>query len=48
VQKAGAPYSTTKFNFDQNISADGTLLVVPKNVVLELKYPNADIRGSAV
>jgi len=48
VQKAGAPYSTIKFDFERNISADGTYLSVPKNVVLELRYPKADIRGSAV
>ena len=48
IAKTGSPYSTTRFNFDRNISADGTELVVPKNVILELKYPNVDIKGSVV
>ena len=46
VVKSGSPYSSTRFNLDRNISADGTQLNVPKNVILEVKFPNIDIKGS--
>jgi len=46
VTKSGSPYSSTRFNLDRNISADGTQLNVPKNVILEVKFANADIKGS--
>ena len=28
-------------------SRDGTMIVPPKNVILELKYPDLDIKGVA-
>ena len=46
VLKSGLPYSTTRYNLQKSISADGTELTVPKNVVLEVKYPNLDIKGT--
>ena len=45
VLKIGGDYSDTFFDFQQNMSADGRMLKIPQNVVLELKYPNADIKG---
>ena len=44
--RSGGPYSTTIFNFDEAMSADGRYLVCPKNVAFEIKYPNVDIEGS--
>ena len=46
VNKAGSDYSDTQFNMSENMSADGTTLYVPENVVLELKYLNTDIVGT--
>tara|TARA_R110000824_G_scaffold93073_4_gene225369 strand:+ start:2935 stop:4734 length:1800 start_codon:yes stop_codon:yes gene_type:complete len=43
--KIGGNYSNTYFDFTQNTSADGRMIKIPQNVVLELKYPNIDIKG---
>jgi len=45
IPKTGTNYSSTRFNFDEMRSDDGTFIKAPKNVIMELKYPNADIRG---
>ena len=46
VQKTGGLYSTTGFNVEDQMSADGRVLRVPQNVVLEIKYPKDDIKGT--
>ena len=46
VNKHGANYSSLSFDINSNISPDGRYLVIPKNVVYEIKYPNLDIRGA--
>ena len=43
----GGNYSTHRLNFDEIMSRDGTYLKVPDNVILELKYPDSDIKGVA-
>jgi hypothetical protein len=45
VLKIGGDYSNTFFDFQRELSADGRMLKVPQNVILELKYPNVDIKG---
>tara|TARA_R100000388_G_scaffold23750_1_gene18063 strand:+ start:23631 stop:25430 length:1800 start_codon:yes stop_codon:yes gene_type:complete len=45
--KSGGNYSATSINFDDLRSRDGTFYKAPKNVIFELKFPNADIRGVA-
>lgn len=45
VLKIGGSYSDIFYDFEQNLSADGRMLKVPQNVVLELKFPNIDIKG---
>ena len=45
--KSGGNYSATSINFDDLKSRDGTFYKAPKNVIFELKFPNADIRGVA-
>ena len=47
-QKSGGSYSITRINFEDALSKDGTYLSTPKNVIMELKYPNADIKGTIV
>ena len=44
-QKTGDEYSDTLLNVKQNISADGRYIIIPKNVIYEIKYINDDIRG---
>jgi len=46
VNKTGTPYSSVSYNIEENKSADGRYIVVPKNVALEIKYPTLDIKGS--
>ena len=43
--RTGAPYSEDYMDLDDILSRDGTFYNVPKNVILELKYPNLDIKG---
>lgn len=45
VRKVGDAYSDVKFNIQRNTSADGRLVEVPENLILELKYPTLDIKG---
>jgi hypothetical protein len=45
--KSGGNYSASSVNFDDLISRDGTFYKAPKNVIFELKFPNADIKGVA-
>ena len=46
VKKTGSNYSSTKFSINENLTADGRSVRVPKNVILEIKYPKNDIKGS--
>lgn len=45
VLKSGVNYSNYSFVFQQNYSPDGDYLMVPKNVIMELKFPETDIKG---
>ncbi len=46
--KTTGVYSILPFNFYNALSGDGTYYKVPKNVILELKYPDLDIKGTAI
>ena len=41
----GSNYSGTQININDNLSPDGSYMVTPKNAILELKYPDIDIKG---
>lgn len=41
-------YSSFTYDFNKFLSPDGRFLSVPKNVILELKYPELDIQGKIV
>ena len=43
--RTGGNYSSVYLDFEENLSKDGKILYVPKNVILELKYPKTDIKG---
>ena len=48
VQKVGANYNTGDFDVEGATTDDGRFIVVPENIVLELKFPNEDIVGVVV
>jgi hypothetical protein len=45
IQKYGGTYSDIRFDIPAQTSADGRYIMVPENVVMELKYPKLDLRG---
>lgn len=45
-EKVGGLYSDSQFTFKTNTSSDGRYINVPINVIMELKYPNSDIKGT--
>tara|TARA_R100000008_G_scaffold86894_1_gene82534 strand:- start:458 stop:2260 length:1803 start_codon:yes stop_codon:yes gene_type:complete len=45
-QKTGVGYSSIKFNVKNQTTTDGRFVRAPKNAIFEVKYPNADIRGT--
>ena len=44
--QSGSTYANTFLNIEDIISPDGSYLKTPKNVILELRYPNNDMLGS--
>lgn len=47
TQKTGTGYSSDiRFVIDENMSPDGRYIVVPENAILEIKFPDIDIKGS--
>ena len=47
-QKFGGIYSSTRINFAEALSKDGTYIQTPQNVIMELKYPDSDIKGNLI
>ena len=45
-QKNGAGYSSVGFQPEENLSDDGRAVIIPRNGIYEIKYPNADIKGA--
>jgi hypothetical protein len=43
--KSAANYSGIEIDMNANLSPDGNYLMVPKNAILELKYPDVDVKG---
>ena len=44
--KNGGTYSDSVFSIKDSTSADNRYISIPKNVVMELKYPDSDIKGT--
>lgn len=44
--KSGGSYSSTAFNLDAATSSDGRYIEIPKNCIVELKFPKLDIKGT--
>jgi hypothetical protein len=47
-QKFGANYSSYFFDIDAATTDDGRFIIVPENVVMELKFPDENIIGVVV
>ena len=45
VSKSGGSYSSSAIAINENLSPDGSYVVVPRNAIFELKYPETDITG---
>jgi len=45
TNKVGSSYADTVLEINDNLSPDGSYLLVPNNVILEIKFPSQDIRG---
>lgn len=45
VSKTGGQYSNAAIDINQNMSPDGSYLIIPKNAIIELKFPETDIIG---
>ena len=47
IQKTGSDYSSDViFHIDSNMSDDDRYIIVPDNAILEVKFPESDIKGS--
>ena len=44
-RQVGGKYSDVALDLTNGTSSDGRYINVPKNVILELKYPDSDIKG---
>jgi hypothetical protein len=43
--KTAGSYSSSAININDNLSPDGSYIVVPYNAIFEIKYPEVDIIG---
>ena len=43
--KTGGNYSNSSISVNENLSGDGSQLIVPNNAILEMKFPEVDIVG---
>lgn len=44
----GVGYSSVAFNVQQNLTSDNNQIIIPKNAIYEIKFPNVDIIGNVV
>ena len=47
LPKTGVNYSGVSIDINKNLSPNGNQLIVPKNAIVEIKFPATDIRGKA-
>tara|TARA_Y100001963_G_C6782291_1_gene450627 strand:- start:518 stop:2314 length:1797 start_codon:yes stop_codon:yes gene_type:complete len=45
VSKTTSEYNSANIDINDNLSPNGNYLIVPKNAIIEIKYPDVDIRG---
>jgi hypothetical protein len=46
TNKFGGQYSSIGYNIRENTTPDGRYIDVPRNVILEIKFPDSDIKGT--
>jgi hypothetical protein len=46
VGKSGVSYTSSSFDFEERLSADGRRIEGENNAIFELKFPNVDIKGA--
>ena len=46
INKFGGQYSNIGYNIRENTTPDSRFVNVPKNVILEIKFPDSDIKGT--
>ena len=46
--KRGTEYSSTAYDVESNITKDERFIIVPENVILQIKFPDRDIVGMVV
>jgi hypothetical protein len=46
TRKVGGNYSDTSIFLEDLIDPDGKYIDIPENMILEIKFPNIDIRGT--
>ena len=46
--KTGTNYSVVNVDFGELLSRDGSYIKTPQNVIMELKYPDIDIKGTII
>jgi len=47
-KRTGVKYSPQNLNFMEALSQDGSYINTPRNVIMELKYPDLDIKGTLI
>ena len=45
IMKNGSGYSSSAIDINDNLSGDGSQLIIPNNAILEMKFPEVDIIG---
>jgi len=45
INKSGTNYTSNSIDINKNLSPDGSKLIIPKNAIVEIKYPDTDIKG---
>ena len=45
VPKTGVGYSEAEIDINENTSPDGDSVMIPKNAIVEIKFPEVDIVG---
>ena len=48
TSRSGASYSSNRVDLDEMRSRDGSYIKTPKNVIMELKFPDRDIKGTII
>jgi hypothetical protein len=45
ISKTGTGYSQAEIDINENTSPEGDSIIIPRNAIAEVKFPNVDIVG---